>query len=66
MPADSIVELKVLSNSQPGLSNRFVRIGVHLFVGEESFPGQGQGHTRYGELIRLKRELARVKKGRDF
>ena len=32
--------------------------------GEEAF--RGQGHVRDEELMRLKRELARVKKERDF
>ena len=33
-------------------------------LGNEAFPGQGR--TRDEELVRLKRELAQVKKERDF
>ena len=36
---------------------------LHL-LGNDAFPGQG--HTRDEELVSLKRELARVKKERDF
>ncbi len=49
-----------------GISTRqFLRWRDELrLLGDEAFPGQGR--TRDEELARLKRELAQVKKERDF